>query len=197
MTTPTATTMDYEKIMAGVRLILEGVGEDVERPGLRETPRRVAEMYADIFYGIAAGDPAQLLVPMDGDHHREMVIIRDIDFYSVCEHHLLPFAGVAHVAYIPSKEGRISGLSKLARLVRQVAARPQLQERITSEVADAIVRALDPAGALVLIRAEHLCMSMRGVRTPGAQTVTSAVRGIIQTHDATRAEAFALINAPH
>ena len=188
--------MDQEKIKTGVRLILEGIGEDPGRPGLVETPRRVAEMYEDIFSGINAPDPADLLVAMAGDHHREMVIIRDIDFYSVCEHHLLPFAGMAHVAYIPSKDGRITGLSKLARLVRQVAARPQLQERITTEVADAIVRALDPAGALVLIRAEHLCMSMRGVRTPGTQTVTSAVRGIMESHDATRAEAFALINAP-
>lgn len=188
--------MDQDKIQAGVRLILEGIGEDLERPGLRGTPRRVAEMYEDIFSGIAAPDPAELLIPMTGDHHREMVVIRDIDFYSVCEHHLLPFAGMAHVAYIPSKDGHITGLSKLARLVRQVAARPQLQERITSDVADAIVRALNPLGALVLIQAEHLCMSMRGVRTPGTQTVTSAVRGIIQTHDATRAEAFALINSP-
>lgn len=188
--------MDQEKIQAGVRLILEGIGENLERPGLVETPRRVAEMYEDIFAGIGAPDPAQLLIPMTGDHHREMVVIRDIDFYSVCEHHLLPFAGMAHVAYIPSKDGHITGLSKLARLVRQVAARPQLQERITSEVADAIMRALNPLGALVLIQAEHLCMSMRGVRTPGTQTVTSAVRGIIQTHDATRAEAFALINSP-
>lgn len=188
--------MDKDKIQAGVRLILEGIGEDLERPGLIETPRRVAEMYEDIFSGIAAPDPAELLIPMTGDHHREMVVIRDIDFYSVCEHHLLPFAGMAHVAYIPSKDGHITGLSKLARLVRQVAARPQLQERITSDVADAIVRALNPLGALVLIQAEHLCMSMRGVRTPGTQTVTSAVRGIIQTHDATRAEAFALINSP-
>ena len=188
--------MDHRKIQEGVRLILEGVGEDPDRAGLEGTPRRVAEMYEDIFSGIGAGDPAELLIPMAGDHHREMVVIRDIDFYSVCEHHLLPFAGMAHVAYIPSKDGRITGLSKLARVVRQVAARPQLQERITSEVADAIVRALSPLGALVLIQAEHLCMSMRGVRTPGTQTVTSAVRGLIQTHDATRAEAFALITSP-
>jgi len=188
--------MDQEKIQAGVRLILEGIGEDLQRPGLVGTPRRVVEMYEDIFSGIAAPDPAELLIPMTGDHHREMVVIRDIDFYSVCEHHLLPFAGMAHVAYIPSKDGHITGLSKLARLVRQVAVRPQLQERITSDVADAIVRALNPLGALVLIQAEHLCMSMRGVRTPGTQTVTSAVRGLIQTHDATRAEAFALINSP-
>ena len=188
--------MDRDKIQQGIRLVLEGIGEDPERPGLRETPRRVADMYEDIFSGLAAPDPADLLVAMEGDHHREMVIIRDIDFYSVCEHHLLPFAGMAHVAYIPSREGHIAGLSKLARLVRQVAARPQLQERITSQVADAIVQALNPAGALVLIQAEHLCMSMRGVRTPGTRTVTSAVRGIIQSHDATRAEAFALINTP-
>jgi len=188
--------VDRDKIEQGVHLILEGIGEDPERAGLIGTPRRVAEMYEDIFSGIGAPDPAELLVAMDGDHHREMVIIRDIDFYSVCEHHLLPFAGMAHVAYIPSKDGRITGLSKLARVVRQVAARPQLQERITSEVADAIVRALDPLGALVLIQAEHLCMSMRGVRTPGTRTVTSAVRGLIQTHDATRAEAFSLINSP-
>lgn len=188
--------MDHAKIEEGVRLILEGIGEDLQRPGLLGTPRRVAEMYEDIFSGIAAPDPAELLIPMTGDHHREMVVIRDIDFHSVCEHHLLPFAGMAHVAYIPSRDGHITGLSKLARVVRQVAARPQLQERITSDVADAIMRALNPLGALVLIQAEHLCMSMRGVRTPGALTMTSAVRGIIQTHDATRAEAFALINTP-
>jgi len=188
--------LDRDSIERGVRLILEGIGEDPQRPGLAGTPRRVADMYEDIFSGIGAGDPADLLVSMPGDHHREMVIIRDIDFHSMCEHHLLPFAGMAHVAYIPSRDGRITGLSKLARVVRQVAARPQLQERITSEIADAIERALEPAGALVLIEAEHQCMSMRGVRTPGAHTITSAVRGIIQTDAATRAEAFALINAP-
>jgi GTP cyclohydrolase IA len=188
--------VDRLKIERGVRLILEGIGDDPQREGLVGTPRRVADLYEDIFSGIGASDPANLLVSMPGDHHREMVIIRDIDFYSVCEHHLLPFAGKAHVAYIPSKDGQITGLSKLARVVRQVAARPQLQERITSEVADAIVRALDPLGALVLIQAEHLCMSMRGVRTPGARTVTSAVRGIVETEASTRAEVFSLINAP-
>ncbi|HSL96418.1 MAG TPA: GTP cyclohydrolase I FolE [Thermoleophilia bacterium] len=187
--------MDRDKIQDGVRLILEGIGEDPSRPGLLETPRRVADMYEDVFVGIGAADPAELLVSVPGDHHREMVLIKDIDFYSICEHHLLPFAGMAHVAYIPGDDGRICGLSKLARVVRGVAARPQLQERITSEVADAMVRALDPAGAVVLIEAEHLCMSMRGVRTPGARTVTSAVRGIFQTNAATRAEVFALINA--
>jgi len=188
--------VDHDKLERGVRLILEGIGEDPERRGLIDTPRRVAEMYEEIFSGIGGPDPAELLASMPGDHHREMVIIRNIDFHSVCEHHLLPFAGMAHVAYIPSRDGRITGLSKLARVVRLVAARPQLQERITSEVADAIERALDPLGALVLIEAEHLCMSMRGVRTPGAHTITSAVRGIIQTDASTRAEAFALINAP-
>ncbi|MGO8683767.1 MAG: GTP cyclohydrolase I FolE [Thermoleophilia bacterium] len=188
--------MDHAKIEQGVRLILEGIGEDPQRSGLIETPRRVAEMYEDIFSGIGQ-DYQEVLVAMPGDHHREMVLIKDIDFYSMCEHHLLPFAGTAHVAYIPSKEGRITGLSKLARLVRMVAARPQLQERITSQVADAIVAALDPLGALVLIEAEHLCMSMRGVRTPGATTITSAVRGIMQTNAATRAEVLSLINARH
>ncbi len=189
--------MDHDKIKDGVRLILEGVGEDPQRAGLVETPRRVAEMYEDLFSGIGAPDPAELLLALPGDHHREMVLIKDIDFYSVCEHHLLPFHGRAHVAYIPSDHGHIAGLSKLARVVRQVAARPQLQERITSEVADAIERALQPTGSLVLIEAEHLCMSMRGVRTPGAKTVTSAVRGLIRSNEATRAEVFALINAPH
>jgi len=189
--------VDREKIESGVRLILEGIGENADRPGLLGTPRRVADMYEDIFSGIGAPDPADLLVAMPGDHHREMVLIKDIDFYSICEHHLLPFHGRAHVAYIPSEHGHIAGLSKLARVVRQVAARPQLQERITSEVADAIQTALEPLGSLVLIEAEHMCMSMRGVRTPGAKTVTSAVRGLIQSNEATRAEVFALINAPH
>ena len=188
--------MDHDKIDRGVRLILEGVGEDPHRKGLVDTPRRVAEMYEDIFSGIGQ-DCSEILIAMPGDHHREMVLVKDIAFYSICEHHLLPFAGKAHVAYIPSKDGRITGLSKLARLVRMVAARPQLQERITSQVADAIVAALDPLGALVLIEAEHLCMSMRGVRTPGAHTVTSAVRGLMQTNAATRAEVLSLINAHH
>jgi GTP cyclohydrolase I len=189
--------VDRDKIETGVRLILQGIGEDPERPGLVKTPKRVADMYADLFSGIGAPDPAEMLTAIPGDHHREMVLIKDIDFYSICEHHLLPFHGRAHVAYIPSDHGHIAGLSKLARVVRQVAARPQLQERITSEVADAIEKSLQPTGALVLIEAEHLCMSMRGVRTPGSKTVTSAVRGLIQTSEATRAEVFALINAPH
>jgi GTP cyclohydrolase IA len=186
--------VERDKIEAGVRLLLEGIGEDPARAGLLETPRRVADMYEEIFFGIAVPDPSELLVSMPGDRHQEMVLIRDIAFYSVCEHHLLPFHGVAHVAYIPSRDGRITGLSKLARVVRTVAARPQLQERITSEVADALMTALQPAGAAVLIEAEHLCMSMRGIRAAGARTVTSAVRGIIETHEATRAEVFSLIH---
>jgi GTP cyclohydrolase IA len=187
--------MDKDKIETGVRLILEGIGEDPQRPGLVGTPRRVAEMYQDIFVGLEEPDPAELLVAMPGDHHHEMVLIKDIAFYSICEHHLLPFTGTAHVAYIPSDAGHITGLSKLARVVKLVAARPQLQERITSQVADAIMRALEPLGAMVVIEAEHLCMSMRGVRTPKAKTVTSAVRGHFQDNAATRAEVMALINA--
>jgi GTP cyclohydrolase I len=186
--------MDKEKIETGVRLILEGIGEDPARAGLVDTPKRVADMYEEIFFGMRV-DPRELLVAMPDDHHREMVLIKDIAFYSVCEHHLLPFVGKAHVAYIPSAAGRIAGLSKLARLVRTVAARPQLQERITTQVANALEEALEPLGALVLIEAEHLCMSMRGVRSAGAKTVTSAVRGLIQSNAATRAEVLSLINA--
>jgi GTP cyclohydrolase I len=186
--------VDREKIERATRLFLEGIGEDPERPGLRDTPRRVADMWDDIYFGLEA-DPKELLVSMLDDHHNEMVLVRDIAFYSICEHHLLPFVGVAHVAYIPGMSGRIAGLSKLARVTRTIAARPQLQERITSQLADTIVERLQPLGAAVLIEAEHLCMSMRGVRTPGAKTVTSAVRGIVETSDATRAEVFALINA--
>ena len=186
--------MDKAKIEQGVRLILDGIGEDKTRPGLVDTPKRVADMYEEIFFGLTA-DPRELLVSMPGDHHREVVLIKDIAFYSVCEHHLLPFVGTAHVAYIPSTSGHIAGLSKLARVVRTIAARPQLQERITSQLADTIVESLHPLGALVLIEAEHLCMSMRGVRSPGAKTVTSAVRGIVESNEATRAEVLALINA--
>lgn len=187
--------MDHARIEQGVRLILEGIVEDPGRPGLVGTPRRVAEMYEEIFSGIATPEPVGLLLPLIGEYHRELVLIRDIDFYSTCEHHLLPFAGRAHVAYIPGDHGSVVGLSKLARLVRCVAARPQLQERITTEVADAIAVALQPAGTLVLIEAEHMCMSMRGVRTPGATTVTSAVRGLMQSNPATRAEVLDIINA--
>lgn len=184
--------MDRGKIEAGVRLILEGVGEDVGREGLIETPRRVADMYAEIFAGIKQ-DAAQHLCVTFGEEHQEMVLVRDIPLYSVCEHHLLPFIGRAHVAYIPGAAGRICGLSKLARVVDVFAKRPQVQERLTSQIADTIVESLDPQGVIVVIEAEHLCMSMRGVQKPGAVTTTSAVRGIFRTKAATRAEAMSLI----
>lgn len=184
--------MDRSKIEHGVRLILEGVGEDLTRPGLVDTPKRVAAMYEELFCGLGV-DLRATVVPMSHDRHQEMVLIKDIDFFSVCEHHLVPFSGKAHVAYIPSENGHITGLSGLARLVRLAAARPQLQERITSEVADSLQEALQALGTFVLIEAEHLCISMRGVRIAGAATVTSAVRGVFRTNAATRAEVLALI----
>lgn len=184
--------MDKAKIEAGVRLILEGVGEDPSREGLLETPRRVAEMYEEIFAGLTQ-DPGKPLSVTFNESHQEMVLVRDIPLYSVCEHHLLPFIGRAHVAYIPGTNGRICGLSKLARVVDVFAKRPQVQERLTSQVADTIVEFLEPQGVIVVIEAEHLCMSMRGVQKPGAITTTSAVRGIFRTKAATRAEAMSLI----
>lgn len=184
--------MDREKIEAGVRLILEGVGEDLEREGLRDTPRRVAEMYDEVFAGLTQDAGKHLCVTFD-ESHQEMVLVRDIPLYSMCEHHLLPFIGRAHVAYIPGRNGRVCGLSKLARVVDVFAKRPQVQERLTSQVADTIIEFLEPQGVLVVIEAEHLCMSMRGVQKPGAITTTSAVRGIFRTKAATRAEAMALI----
>jgi len=184
--------MDREKIEAGVRLILEGVGEDTSREGLRETPRRVAEMYTEIFAGMSQDAGKHLCVTFD-EGHQEMVLVRDIPLYSVCEHHLLPFIGRAHVAYIPGADGRVCGLSKLARVVDVFAKRPQVQERLTSQIADTIVEYLKPAGVIVVIEAEHLCMSMRGVEKPGAETVTSAVRGAFKSDARTRAEAMALI----
>lgn len=184
--------MDRDKIIEGVRLILEGVGEDPSREGLIDTPRRVADMYEEIFAGLA-GDPAEHFCVTFSEDHQEMVLVRDIPLYSVCEHHLVPFMGRAHVAYIPGKHGRICGLSKLARVVDVFAKRPQVQERMTSQIADTIMEHLDPAGVIVVIEAEHLCMSMRGVQKPGAITTTSAVRGIFRTKAATRAEAMSLI----
>lgn len=184
--------MDRDKIEAGVRLILDGIGEDVGREGLAETPRRVADMYAEIFAGLAQ-DPGEHFCVMFNEGHQEMVLVRDIPLYSVCEHHLVPFLGRAHVAYIPGKHGRICGLSKLARVVDVFAKRPQVQERLTSQIADSVVEYLDPAGVIVIIEAEHLCMSMRGVRKPGSETVTSAVRGLFERNAATRAEAMSLI----
>lgn len=188
-------TVDKARIEQGVRLILEGIGEDPDRQGLRDTPRRVAEMYEEIMAGHTE-DLSVIVAPICSDRHQEMVLVRDITFHSLCEHHLTPFFGVAHVAYIPSKNGQITGISKIVRLVRTAAARLQLQERLTSTIADVLVSSLQPAGVLVLIQAEHLCMSMRGVRAPGSKVVTSAVRGIFHTNAATRAEVLSLIEAP-
>jgi len=184
--------MDRDKIAEGVRLILEGVGEDPTREGLIDTPSRVADMYAEIFAGLEQ-DAADHFCVTFNEGHQEMVLVRDIPLYSVCEHHLVPFMGRAHVAYIPGKEGRICGLSKLARVVDVFARRPQVQERMTSQIADTIVEHLDPQGVMVVIEAEHLCMSMRGVQKPGAITTTSAVRGIFERNMATRSEAMSLI----
>lgn len=184
--------MDLEKVAEGVRLILEGVGEDPDREGLLKTPERVAKMYAECFAGLSA-DPAEYFETTFDEHHEEMVLVRDIPFYSMCEHHLAPFFGKAHVAYIPSGDGRICGISKLARLVDAFARRPQVQERLTSQIADTLIEQLHPQGVIVVMEAEHLCMSMRGVKKPGSKTTTSAVRGAFEKNHATRAEALSLI----
>ena len=183
---------DPQKVEEGVRLILEGVGEDVGREGLKETPRRVAEMYREIFAGLHE-DPEAVVDAVLDVGHDEMIMVRDIPLYSTCEHHLVPFSGRAHVAYVPGEDGRITGLSKLARLVDVLARRPQVQERLTSEVAEVLERVLKPRGVFVVIEAEHLCMSMRGVKKPGSVTVTSAVRGVFKSDARTRAEAMGLI----
>ena len=183
--------MDKNKIKKGVKLILEGIGEDPDRPGLKDTPKRVANLYEEIFSGLNT-PTEEILKSIEGESHDEMVLIKDIPFYSICEHHLLPFIGKAHVAYVPSK-GKIVGLSKLARAVEIFAKRPQLQERLTSQLADLIMKKLKPKGAMVIVDAEHLCMSMRGVKKPGSRTVTSAVRGIFRTKESTRTEFLALI----
>ena len=183
--------MDAKKIEKGVRLILEGIGEDPERPGLLDTPSRVADMFGEIFSGINA-DTTKLLVPMAGESHDEMVMIRDIPFYSVCEHHLLPFFGKAHIAYIPGA-GKIVGISSLAKALEVFAKRPQVQERLTTQFVDLIVSSLKPKGAMVVIDAEHLCMSMRGVKKPGSRVVTSAVRGMFRTKESTRMEMLQLL----
>ena len=184
--------MDLGKIEDGVRLILEGIGEDVSREGLQKTPARVAKMYEEICGGMTQ-DPSEFFETTFDEHHQEMVLVRDIPFYSICEHHLAPFFGKAHVAYIPSKEGRICGLSKLARLVDCYAKRPQVQERLTSQVADTLMEQLKPDGVIVVLEAEHLCMSMRGVKKPGSRTTTSAVRGSFQHDQKTREEALSLM----
>jgi GTP cyclohydrolase I len=185
-----------KRIEAAVREILDAIGEDPDRDGLLRTPRRIADMYVDeIFQGLDDDPARHLTVTFEADHD-EMVMVRDIPVQSMCEHHLVPFAGKAHVAYIPGDDGRIAGLSKIARLVDGFAARPQVQERLTTQVADALVDALEPTGVLVMIEAEHFCMSMRGVKKPGALTVTSAVRGLFKSSAATRAEAMSLITYP-
>jgi GTP cyclohydrolase I len=184
--------VDKPRIEHAVREILEAIGEDPEREGLRETPKRVARMYEEIFDGLR-DDPSMYLQTTFEADHDEMVMVRDISMYSACEHHLLPWIGKAHIAYIPNDDGRVTGLSKLARLVDAYARRPQVQERLTSQIADALELNLQPKGAMVVIEAEHLCMTMRGIRKPGATTVTSAVRGLFRQNVATREEAMRFI----
>ncbi len=183
--------MDRKKIEKGVRLILEGIGENPERPGLKSTPERVANLYEEIFSGLKTPEE-EILKPIEGESHDELVLLKDIPFYSVCEHHLLPFIGKAHVAYIPSG-GRIVGLSELAKAVELFAKRLQVQERLTTQLADVLMKKIRPKGAMVIIDAEHLCMSMRGIKKTGTRTVTSAVRGIFRTKQSTREELLALI----
>lgn len=189
--TTNGTPIDLEKIAAGVRLILEGIGEDPTRPGLQDTPQRVAEMYAELTAGLRE-DPHQHVIPLPGDTHDEMVIVKDISIASLCEHHLAPFMGRCHIAYIP-KNGRILGLSKLARLAETFARRLQVQERLTTEIAHTLFDGLKPLGVMVVIEAEHTCMTLRGVKKPGAITVTSAVLGGFRSDSRTRSEAMALI----
>lgn len=183
--------MDKKKIERAVREILEAIGEDPDRKDLLDTPRRVAEMYEEIFSGIGKKPEEELEVVLD-QKHNEIILLKGIPIYTVCEHHLLPFVGRAHVAYIP-KNGRVTGLSKLARVVDILSKRPQVQERLTTQIAEIIMSKLKPMGVMVIIEAEHMCMSMRGIRKPGAMTVTSAVRGIFKENQKTRAETLALI----
>ena len=184
--------VDKPRIERAIREILLAIGEDPERDGLADTPARVARAYAEQFAGLRQRPEDVLTKVFDADHD-EMVLVRDIELYSTCEHHLVPFFGVAHIGYIPNEKGQITGLSKLARLVDTYARRPQVQERMTSQIADALVANLEPRGVIVVIEAEHLCMSMRGVRKPGARTVTSAVRGVFRNSARTRAEAMSLV----
>ncbi|WP_439331111.1 GTP cyclohydrolase I FolE [Modestobacter excelsi] len=183
---------DAGRIEAAVREILAAIGEDPDRPGLQDTPARVARAYAETFAGLGQ-DPADVLATTFDEAHDELVLVKDIAMYSTCEHHLVPFHGVAHVGYIPGYDGRVTGLSKLARLVEVYARRPQVQERMTRQIADSLYEVLKPRGVIVVIEAEHLCMAMRGVRKPGATTMTSAVRGIFRENAATRSEAMGLI----
>jgi GTP cyclohydrolase I len=187
---------DLPRIERAVREILFAIGEDPERDGLRDTPSRVARAYVEQFAGLRQRPRDVLSTVFDADHD-EIIIVRDIELHSTCEHHLVPFTGVAHIGYIPNQKGQITGLSKLARLVDVYARRPQVQERMTSQIADALVESLEPRGVIVVIEAEHLCMTMRGVRKPGARTVTSAVRGAFRDSNVTRAEAMSLIYGRH
>ena len=184
--------VDKPRIERAVRDILEAIGEDPDRDGLKDTPARVARMYEEIFSGLRE-DPSEYLQVLFEADHDEMIMVRDIAMYSACEHHMLPWVGKAHVAYIPGDDGRVTGLSKLARLVDGYAKRPQVQERLTSQIADALDKSLQPKGVMVVVEAEHLCMTMRGIRKPGATTVTSAVRGQFRTSVATREEAMRFI----
>lgn len=184
--------INKKRIEKAIKEVLLAIGENINREGLKETPKRVAEMYADLFSGLHF-DPAKELTIFKQGEHEEMVMLKDIPFYSICEHHLVPFVGKAHVVYIPTK-GNITGLSKLIRVVEGFAKRPQVQERLTAQIADCLMEKLKPRGVLVIIEAEHLCMSMRGVKKPGTKAITSAVRGIFRKDAKSRAEALALIN---
>jgi GTP cyclohydrolase I len=184
--------IDQERAAAAVRELLLAIGEDPDRPGLQDTPQRVARAYAETFAGLWQ-DPYEVLATTFDEDHDEMVLVKDIPMYSTCEHHLVPFHGRAHVGYIPGADGRVTGLSKLARLVEVYARRPQVQERMTRQIADSLFEVLKPQGVIVVIEAEHLCMAMRGIRKPGSTTVTSAVRGIFRDNPATRSEAMSLV----
>lgn len=185
--------LDKKRIEGAFKEILIAIGEDPEREGLKETPARIARMYEEIFDGLNRDPREHVQVMFTEEDHDELVLVKDIPFYSMCEHHFVPFMGKAHVGYIP-RDGKVVGLSKLARVVEDISKRPQLQERITKDVADIISEELEPYGVIVVIEAEHLCMSMRGVKKPGSKTVTSAVRGIFKSNNKTRAEAMSLIN---
>ena len=185
---------DESEIVKSVASIIKAIGEDPKREGLIDTPRRVSDMYAELFAGIGVDPKAELAVGYELGH-REMVVIRDVPFYSMCEHHLLPFYGTVHIGYIPDVSGRVVGISKLARVVEIVARRPQIQERMTSEIADAILEGLNPDGVAVVVQAEHLCMIMRGIKKPGSNVITSALRGAFRRKPASRAEFFSLIQS--
>lgn len=187
-----AQKVDLDKIEQAVSMILEAVGEDVNREGLKDTPKRVSKMYAEVFAGLKE-DPKEYFKTVFHEGHEELVLVKDIPFYSMCEHHLVPFFGKAHIAYIP-RDGIVTGLSKLARAVETVAKRPQLQERITSTIADSLMETLNPHGVYVMIEAEHMCMTMRGIKKPGSKTVTAVSRGILETDDVKRSEVITYIN---